>query len=151
MESENTEQKKEQEPEELDTAFTDGGGNRWTVRLPLPLVDEFCAEEGIKLGGFVPESLTNSQMLTLAYRGSRWMTQAKKFPMTRSEFMARLCDDDGNPTPAYTEALVAAMNAVVNFILRSTVPHDKMSAAMNIVRTVRDVEMSANHGAGATA
>lgn len=134
----------------LDTTYTDAGGNKWTVKLPLPLVDEFCDEQGIKLGGFSPESLTNSQMLTLAYRGTRWMTQAKNYPMNRAEFLSRLCDDDGNPTPAYTGALTAAMNAVVNFILRSTVPPEKMSAAMNIVRTVRDEELSKDRGAAET-
>jgi len=148
-----TEEKKEiQEDAELDSSFNDAGGNRWKVKLPLVLVDEFCDEHNITLGNFAPDKLKHSHLLTLAYRGSRWMTLAKEHPMTRAEFLNRLCDDDGNPTPAYTGAIVAAMNAVVNFTLRATVPPEKMRDAVNIVQTVRDAEMSkANRGAGETA
>jgi len=137
-----TEEKKEiQEEAELDSSYIDAGGNRWKVKLSVPLVDQFCAEEGITFGRFTPSALTQTQLLTLAHRGTRWMTLAKEHPMTRTEFLERLCDEDGNPTPSYSAAVYAAVQAVGNFILRATVPPDKMQNAVNISRTAQEKEI----------
>ncbi len=135
-----TEENKTEEPEELelDSSFKDAGGNNWKVKLSVPLVDEFCAEEKIPFGSFNPQGLTQHQLLTLAHRGTRWMTLAQKNPMTRREFLERLCDEEGNPTEAYSAAIYAALQAVGNFTLRATIPPEKMQNAVNLVRTEQE-------------
>ena len=147
-----TEEKKIEEPEEateLDSSFKDAGGNNWKVKLSVPLVDEFCAEERISFGSFTPSTLTQAQLLTLAHRGTRWMTLAKEHPMTRKEFLERLCDEEGNPTEAYSAAMYAAVQAVGNFILRATVPQEQMRNAVNIARTEQESMIQAALGAAA--
>lgn len=146
MENENQKEKPE-EPEELDCSFKDAGGNNWKVKLSVPLVDQFCAEENIPFGSFTPSKLTQNHLLTLAHRGTRWMTLAQKHPMSRDEFLERLCDDDGMPTESYSAAVYASLQAVGNFILRSTVPAEKMKDAVNITKMEQEKRLKAILGA----
>lgn len=136
--------------EELDTTFKDNTGRNLTVRINVMLANEFMADEGIKYGGFTLNHLTQAQLLTLAYKGTRWNTVEKAKPSTFEEFVKRLCDDLGNPTEAYSNALFAASQAVVNFTLRSTLPPSKLAEGMRLTREAQEGFLKTALGQSAT-
>lgn len=113
------ENKQNEMPDELPAAFKDCRGRTWSPRLTLALVDEFCREQGITYGNFHAATLSQWHLIELLYRAVGFNTLAAADPMERKEFIARLADDEGMPTPAYEAAMAAVRAAIINFTLRS--------------------------------
>jgi hypothetical protein len=103
----------EKQADELPTRFKDERHRDWEVKLSVPVVYRFCAAHHVRLGELHPSLLSQSQLIDLAYAGTRWQARAEAKPEQPVEFQEAL---EG---ASYTEAMLAASRAVVNFILRT--------------------------------
>jgi len=94
----------------LNSKFKDSTGHDRDVRLNVPIMLRFCRDNKLKLEMVAPCSMDSSQLIDLAYAGTRGTAREQAFNETPEEFYECL---DGY---ALTEALEAAAGALVNFI-----------------------------------
>lgn len=125
-----------EEVDELSTFFRDERGREWTIKLSVPVVYRFCREHRIRIGEFLPDALDVGQLLDLAFAGTRYQARAKN--QTKEDFFSAL---EGM---AFTAAQEAAANAVVNFILLTSLPReDRAAAARQAAADVETVKAAA--------
>lgn len=99
--------------EEFDAKFTDEAGMEWDVKLSVPVVFQFTRDYHLALRDVLPGNLDAGQLLDLAWRGTRYQSQARAYPdYTLTQFLESL---DG---PSFETAQEAAARALLNFIRR---------------------------------
>jgi hypothetical protein len=123
----------------LPTTFTDNRGREWEIKLTIPVVHNFCKANHVALGGFHPHNLDMSQLLDIAFDGTRYQARAKD--QTKDEFFDTL---DGE---AFTEAIGMACNAVVNFMYR-TASKEARPAIVAMMQAAKEMseEVLSEHG-----
>lgn len=118
--------------------FTDEDGREWSVKLSVGDVAEFTDRHKLRLGEFTPDNLSIGQLLELAYIGSRWNALASAFPESQANFLKKL---EG---PSFADAQRAAVNAVINFTLRSLPRERQAKARTKIAAALATMDLAAN-------
>jgi hypothetical protein len=131
----------------FNTTFRDEDAREWTIRLSVPLVHRFCAQERLTLAQFQPHLLDAAQLATLAYEGTRYQSRATANPETLEQWLEHL---EGTSYLAMQEA---AVEAVLFFTLRMSHQPEALPAALAGIREVQQHALEAmglHPGGGAT-
>lgn len=126
----------------LDASFTDERGRPWEIKLTVPVVHQFTAKHQLPLGAFHPGALRQDQYAEVAYLGTRYASRAKADEETLEQFLEAL---DG---PSYMKMTEAAYRAVINFILKTSTPKDKLVEALDTVRELDEKMVGVLSGLG---
>ena len=118
--------------EPLNTVFKNSSGREYDVRISVSIAHDFCRENKIKLEGLNPLLLDISQLLDLAYMGTR-SSKMQALGETKDEFL------DGLEGPAFSEAQDCAVNALVNFSLK-TLPKNQAAALKAEIQKLQDIQ-----------
>ncbi len=106
----------------LGVTFKDERGRDWTIKLTVPVLYSFCKAEKISLDQLAPVKMSDgqwrlnlsvSQLLLLAYEGTRYQSRVIAKAESLEEFLEAL---DG---PAFMNAQMAAVGALVSFFLKT--------------------------------
>lgn len=98
--------------EEMNAVFLNEEGREYAVNLTVPIMYEFCRTNNIKLEGINPLLMNISQLIDVAYVGSR-SSKLVTLGETQADFIAGL---DGE---SFSDAQEAATSALINFSLRT--------------------------------
>jgi hypothetical protein len=111
--------------------FRDEDAREWTIRLTVPLVNQFCASEQLTLADLQPHLLSAAQLATLAYEGTRYQSRATANPEPFEQWLERF---EG---PSYLAMQEAAVEAMLYFTLRMSNRPEDIPAALETIREVQ--------------
>jgi len=113
------ENKAEEKNEDFPSSFVDEEGRKWDIYISVPVAHEFCRQNAIKLGRFLPGMLDAAQVIDLAFLATRKSHYGKTTVKTKDAFLKAI---DG---PSYREATNATESALINFTLRTLPVKDR--------------------------
>ncbi len=110
------------------TQFRDERAREWDVRLTVPLVHRFCRRYGLGLDRMQPHVLDAGPLAELAYEGTRYQAKAQAAPESLDQWLEAF---DG---PSYLAMQEAAVEAVLFFTLRTSVPREEIPGRIAAIR-----------------
>jgi len=99
--------------EDFPAEFKDGDGRDYRVEITVPVAYDFCKQNRLSLGQFLPGYLNAAQQIDLAFMSTRNTNHAKVID-TKAKFLELL---EG---PAFRDVIYAVEGALINFTLRTT-------------------------------